>query len=122
MRILVTGSRNWDDEEAIYDALMEVRYTPGERVTLVHGGASGADEIAARLARDMGFHVEVHNAEWKRYGNGAGPIRNLHMVSLGADICLAFIKNKSSGASHCSNAARKAGIPTVIYEPRESRS
>lgn len=42
-------------------------------------------------------------------GRRAGIIRNLYMVNLGADLCLAFIQNGSRGAS-CADAAEHASI------------
>jgi len=38
------------------------------------------------------------------------------MVRLGAQLCLAFIKDNSHGASHCSDLAEKAGIDIVKFE------
>jgi hypothetical protein len=45
----------------------------------------------------------------------AGIYRNLHMVSLGADLCLAFIVDNSSGSSHCADAAARAGIDVFYF-------
>lgn len=124
MRILVTGSRSWQDRQAVWDALDEVVAAhPGEPVTVVHGGAQGADTIAEHWVncagtRHPGVRVrqECHVPNWGLNGRGAGPLRNQRMVDLGADLCLAWIRNGSRGASHCAAAAERAGIPTTRYE------
>ena len=119
MRIGVTISRDWDDFEAIVDALMEV--TPGvshHKVTLVHG-ASQMDFAVAGIAFMLGMQLEAHPADWGKYrgttGNPAGMIRNQEMVRSGADVWLAFIKDGSRGASHCAAEAERAGIPVRRY-------
>ena len=113
-RVLVTGSRAWDDQQAIFDALAEYNYGA---VTLVSGGCLlGADLIAERIAADLGWTVERHPADWfGGYGRAAGFVRNAKMVKLGADVCLAFIKDGSRGATHCAGLAEKAGIPVKRY-------
>lgn len=116
MRILVTGSRDWTHGLVIYRALEEARGdTPHDEMVLVHGGAKGADEIAARYATDKDWGIEEHPAEWAKYGRAAGPIRNMGMVDAGADICLAFIKNHSRGATQCAAYAEACGIPVKRY-------
>lgn len=107
-RILVTGSREWDDPQAIFDVLAEYNYG---QVTLVHGAARGTDTIAARIAAAFGWRIEVHPADWRNLGKSAGFIRNAAMVAAGADVCLAFIRDGSPGASHCAHLAEQAGIP-----------
>lgn len=117
MRILITGSRDWTEEKLIYKALNYYHSHNPMPHTLVSGCCpTGADQMAEEIALDLGWTVEQHPAEWDRYGKAAGPLRNQEMVNRGADLCLAFILNKSKGATHCSNAAEKAGIRTVRWE------
>lgn len=116
-RLLVTGSRTWPNQPAIVGAIMKQWVDWGRPpVTLVHGGAAGADLMAAEaIANTDVFKVEEHKALWDVYGKAAGPIRNAQMVSLGADAVLAFIHNNSKGATGCLELAEKAGIPITVY-------
>lgn len=110
-RVLITGSRFWQSEATIWQALCD--HVP-TGTTLVHGAAKGADTVAAGLWAQYG-PVEACPADWDAYGRRAGFIRNRLMVSLGADICLAFIKDRSRGATMCAFLAEQAGIPVVYY-------
>ena len=124
-RVLVTGSRDWDNERLICESLTKLLLGAGaggaERFIVVHGDARGADRIASnwvRYHRPQGIapgtavSEERHPAEWDRFGKRAGLIRNQVMVEGGAEMCLAFIRNGSPGATHCAGLAEKAGIPT----------
>lgn len=116
MRILITGSRDWSDGGTINQAILE--HTKGlhpDTVTVVHGDARGADELAGYAASTYGFHVETHPADRSAHGKAAGPIRNQKMVDLGADICLAFPKGISAGTFDCAQRAQGAGIPVKHY-------
>lgn len=119
-RVLVTGSRDWEDREAIDGALtaLAAANTFHDRTTVVVHGAcpTGADAMAdewARwhAARSPLIEVERHRANWQINGKRAGFIRNAHMVNLGADLCFAFINDGSRGASHTAALAEQAGIP-----------
>lgn len=115
MRILVTGSRDWEDGKAIAAALLASGARVG--VTLVHGACpTGADAIADRIAQTFAMNIERHPADWEKYGKRAGFIRNKEMVDAGADICLAFIKNHSRGASMTAMLAERAGIIVKRFE------
>ena len=131
MRILVTGSRTWGSYVDVYNAirLHASDVDQDSDVTIVHGGARGADMIAGQIANDLGMHEEIHLANWDSCGpeckmshkrqrqNGdwycprSGFVRNAHMVDKGADVCLAFYKGASKGTDMCAKLADKAGIP-----------
>lgn len=116
-RVLVTGSRTWADEQAIADALLETWHDAvqdgADGIVVVLGACPrGADALAAQWATDNDVSAEAHPADWNTHGKRAGPIRNAHMVQLGADIVLAFIRDSSPGASHTAQLAADAGIPT----------
>ena len=112
-RVLVTGSRTWTSHGVIADALRG-QFHPG--TVLVTGGCPrGADAIAEQLWRSWGGQVERHPADWAT-GRGAGFARNAAMVTLGADACLAFIRDNSPGASHAARLAGQAGIPVHRYD------
>lgn len=115
VRILITGSRDWQDYGLLRQILLRT-YQKSGPYTLVHGAARGVDREAAKIALSLGCEVEPHPADWGGgAGRGAGMVRNQAMVDLGADYCFAFIRNSSPGASHCAGAAKRAGIRTYRF-------
>jgi hypothetical protein len=109
LRVLVTGSRAWTDEQVIADALRE-HWHDGTALLVTGACPRGADAIAERIWRSWGGLVERHPADWQT-GRDAGMRRNAGMVALGADVCLAFIRDGSPGATHAAQLAGLAGIP-----------
>lgn len=124
MRIIVTGSRDWNSISDVFrliEAMAQI-YNPVE-LTIVHGACpTGADKMAhqwVEVAKNiMPYTIieEAHPASWKEFGRAAGPIRNREMVEMGADICLAFIRNNSKGASMTAKIAEEAGIKVYIVK------
>lgn len=115
-RVLVTGSRDWANAWQLEFQLRIAcaKYLPSA-IVIVHGDCpSGADRLAAEWATRHGLTAEPHPADWRPGGvfdRAAGFKRNAEMVALGADVCLAFIRNGSKGATHTADLAEKAGIP-----------
>jgi SLOG family YspA-like protein len=117
-RILVTGSREFDDYGTVCLELggvmrhLMATVRPFPRIVVVHGAAPGADTLADRAARAFGMAVEPHPADWTGLGKRAGFARNAEMVNLGADQMLAFYKQGAGnrGTDHCARLAEKAGI------------
>lgn len=122
MRVLVTGSRQMLDQARVYrelDDLFAMAMEDGDaEFIVVHGAAPGADSLAGQWVFDRRHNgpvhpqVEVHAAEWNRYGKLAGGIRNAKMVGLGATVVLAFFQPgaQNVGTRNCVAQARLAGL------------
>ena len=115
MRLLVTGSRDWTDYLSVVQELTRLHEILGIDV-VIEGECRGADRLAARAAKKLGFDVLPFPAEWDKYGNGAGPIRNQQMLDEGKpDFVLVFHNNlgKSKGTKDMVARARKIGLPVL---------
>lgn len=115
-RILITGSRSWNDTTIIRDALARVWMWDAGAILISGSCPQGADMLCESCWNQWGGIIERHPADWKRHGRSAGPRRNAEMVEAGADLCLAFIRAGSAGASHTAELAQRAGIRTEIFQ------
>lgn len=116
LRVLVCGSRSWSDYAAISDQLSLV--SSGVGLVVVHGGAMGADTVAANYALRSGIPTEVFYADWDKYGKRAGILRNNEMLDTRPDLVLAFWDGKSRGTKHTIDEARRRGIPCEVILAR----
>jgi len=126
MRVIVTGSRNWTGQwgiDKIYevlDATLDLANAMGQGYELIHGACpTGADEIANSWVEALGADQDVvmlttWPADWDLYGKAAGPVRNEQMMAAGGDLCVAFLRNNSSGTLDAIGKARRRGIWTVV--------
>lgn len=110
MRILVAGSRTWQDYTRI---VQHLNGYPRES-TVIHGAAKGADQLAGTAAKQIGYLVEEYPADWRGKGRGAGFIRNLEMLDSKPDKVIAFWDGQSRGTAHTIEEARKRGIPVEV--------
>jgi hypothetical protein len=117
-RILICGSRDWDNHIPI---MRVIRGLADGQTTIVHGGARGADLMAGELARLMGVPEEPHFADWKGKGRAAGPIRNREMLDSGVNEVWAFKDDfdwslSAGGTENMVRIARDAGVPTYVVQ------
>lgn len=81
--VLVTGGRDYSDRRIIFLSL--TKYHRLEPISLlVQGWARGVDQLAHQWAVEndvpsTGQKYRITHADWTRYGNGAGPLRNRRM-------------------------------------------
>jgi hypothetical protein len=113
LKVLVCGSRDWTDEQLIARVLLGL--TTERHVEIIHGGARGADRIAAQIASEFEFDVQTFPADWRAHGRWAGLRRNLQMLDENPDLVIAFQRNGSRGTQHTIDEARRRGIAVEVH-------
>lgn len=114
MKVLVCGSRNWPNIGTIHDRLRDLLAERGP-FEVIHGGARGADAMAALTAQWCRLPARAFPADWDKHGKRAGILRNLAMLDEGPDLVLAFQRNGSRGTQHTIDEARRRGIPVEVF-------
>jgi hypothetical protein len=77
---LVTGGRAFDDRDAVWRALDSL-HSKYVNLTILHGACpTGADAHAQSWALDRERPAISVPAEWKKYGDSAGPRRNARLL------------------------------------------
>ncbi len=114
-RVVIAGCRdynNYDEAKEYIDfCLSNIRKE--NEIVILSGCASGADAIGERYAKENGFLVEKHPADWKTYGKSAGPRRNQQMVDI-CDFVICFWDEKSRGTRSIIEYAKKYKKPIRI--------
>lgn len=128
--VLVTGDRNWDDRQEIYNWLDHFK----DIKLIVEGTAQGADIMAEEWATSRETPYLGVPAKWQSQARAAGPIRNsamltwLEIVISGFKIwkvkyecsvqVLAFHENikKSKGTIDMMKKADKAGYDVYLVD------
>ena len=110
MRALICGGRDFTNYQIAKEVLANFPIT-----FIIEGGARGADFLGRKYAIDNSIPYQTFPADWNRYRNGAGPIRNKQMLDEGKpDIVIAF--PGGSGTRNMMMQTEKAKIPLVeIY-------
>lgn len=109
MKVLVCGGRDYNDFDAVNEALT---YHAFEADWIIHGGARGADSLAGEWAALVGIATDVFVADWKTHGRAAGPVRNQRMLEEGKpDLVIAFPGGR--GTADMVRRAKSAGVKVI---------
>lgn len=117
IKVIVCGSRDFEDYERLkkwLDHLFSLRSR--EEITIITGGARGADSLGYQYAIEKRISSIVLQANWDKYGKRAGPIRNEEMAKI-ATHCVAFWDGISPGTSNMIGLAKKYNLITKVMHP-----
>lgn len=127
MRVLVCGSRTFNDKKLLYNTLDQfcidrgLQSEPDEYgnwlpagLTIIEGTAKGADQLAGDWAIVNWVPLEEYPAQWDKFGRAAGPIRNQQMLDEGKpDVVIAFPVGEARGTRHMLKIAKEAGVEVI---------
>lgn len=86
MRLLICGSRKWQDYVAVLEAIKAVTAVLGRPEVIIHGAARGADSYADCAAAYLRIPVEAYpvgQAMYDEHGKSAPAVRNRIMFLRG---------------------------------------
>ena len=114
-RVVIAGCRYYNNyaQAKIYIDLCLSNIRKEHDIIIVSGGASGADALGERYAKENGFEIERYPADWLKYGRSAGPRRNKQMADV-ADFVICFWNGKSKGTMSMIDYAKKSNKPVRI--------
>lgn len=108
MIIAVTGGRDYIPSPEDYDWFDALTKSLGITL-LLNGGARGVDRCIRAHCQRLGIKTKTYEANWKKYGYSAGPVRNRQMLDDGKPrVLIAFPGGK--GTNDCIKAANERRI------------
>lgn len=116
MRVIIAGGRDFDDFELLSSEVefFETHHS-SSYLTVICGGARGADNLGEKWAKASERSVVYHIPEWDKYGKSAGYRRNVEMAN-DADALIAFWDGESKGTKHMIDIALDKGLLVQVVK------
>jgi hypothetical protein len=111
VKTIIAGSRDIEDYGWVCAAVEESGFTVTE---VVSGGAHGVDHQGERWGHYRDIPVKVFPADWKKYGKGAGPVRNRQMADY-AEALIAVWDGASKGTENMIREAKARDLKVFVY-------
>ena len=125
-RIIVCGGSKFDEYSLLESSLNKIfKEYSNDTIEIVSGHAKGADSLGERYANGHNLKCTIFEANWKKYGRAAGPIRNSQMLEYAKQenpLVVAFWDGESHGTKDTINKAKKSNIrcEVVMYKGENS--
>jgi hypothetical protein len=112
MKVIVAGSRDYNNRDKVYKVLSKL-HKHKKDIEIVSGLAKGPDTFGKEWAEVNGVRVHKFPAQWNTHGKRAGPIRNEEMARF-ADALIAFWDGKSRGTGHMITIAHEYNLKVMV--------
>lgn len=118
-RVIVAGSRYYNDKEALYNMVDTVLKSIDGDVEIISGNCRGADKLGEQYAEEHGIPVKIFPAEWLKYGKRAGYIRNKQMAEYASEengVLIAFPFGDSKGTNMMIKLGKEHGLKVFVVK------
>jgi len=109
MRVIVTSSKSWKDEQLVLEALCEI--PAGSTVLLPT--RKGACQIVQDNSEGLKMEVEDWSSENEDYDSIGGPL-NSEMLDSDIDMVIAFLTPDSHASRDCVKRARNMDLSVIV--------
>jgi hypothetical protein len=113
-KIAISGSRSIDSFELVSNVLDNILV---EGDILLSGNAPGVDRLGEEYARENGYECRLVPSEWENHGPKATMLRN-EVLLKASDFIICFWDEKSEGAKHMIDIAKKAKKLLALVNPQ----
>lgn len=114
MRLIIAGSRHIVDPFDLNDALSFFNLTATRVSAVLCGECRGADKLGSLWAKENDIPVESFPADWGRYPQQAGHLRNAAMAA-DAEALLVLWDGVSRGTKSMIRCAVKENLPVMLW-------
>lgn len=111
MKTVIAGGREFTDRVFFIESIKTIDFKITE---VVCGMARGADTLGEKWAIANKIPVKYFPADWNKFKNAAGPIRNTEMAKY-CDAVIAFWDGNSSGTRNMISLAEKYNRKLVVF-------
>lgn len=115
VKLIIAGGREYSDYnelERVTDYMLS-NLIHTHDITIISGGARGADSLAVQYANVRGYDLVIMNADWDTHGKSAGYKRNVEMAEAATHL-LAFWDGISRGTKHMIDIAHSMKITVHV--------
>ena len=113
MKLIIAGSRTITDFKLLEKAVRLSGFKPS---VIISGGAKGVDTLGEIYAKNNNIELIQMNAEWSKYGRGAGFIRNENMAKVADSVLVLYTGKTSKGSIHMIKMSKKYKLNLYVYD------